>query len=366
MKVCSVIAHATAFLVLFTAAQTLAADVDSLTRCQQLLQSQPESAPAAPHPEYPVFDVTRVKPPHRSAYKSYQGTETWDSADPAVRENAKYYFDLLRSDPNLAKLSDKELQDSALKAMSWRLEINSQVGSLARMWDGPQVSPGAAFNLEKYRLYLKAAGIDPDARPPSFQSMLAKFGYQSLAHGTSVEGFFDVLKLNKLVNREAGKQAERYNDPSNGSYVYLEALPKSLESFYFKRSPGQKGEWDEMMPIYLEIDSSVLDQLRWSHLNVYWNHGKNDPGFSIQPSNLVAGFFNQLKEVPVTDASHPAYGFDGSKTTSQISARNEFLFNDDVPLSFVRGIYVNPALKDKVISQLKSLGVDQALLDKIH
>lgn len=379
MKVCPFNkAAVTALVLLIAASQSFAVEGDPQAKClpqvlSALLEGKPLENPtsavgvsAASHPEYPKFDFTRVSPPSRTAYESYQRTETWDSANPIVRENAEYYFKLLRSDPNLAKLSDKELQDSALKVLSWRLKISSDPMSVANMYDPPEPSPGAAFNLEKYRLYLKAAGIDPDTRPPSFQAMLAGFGYQSLAHGTSIEGFFDILKHGKLVSREVGKQEDRFSIPSNGKYVYLEALPKSQEAFYFKRSPDQKGKWNEMMPIYLEIDSSALDQLRWSHLNVYWQYGKHDPGFSIQPSNLVAGFFNQLKEVPVSKDNQPPYGFGGAITTSRISARNEFLFTDSVPLSYIKGIYVNPVFKDQVISQLKSLGVDQAILDKIH
>lgn len=295
--------------------------------------------------KYPIFELTFVKPPNTSDYLSYRSwkptDDAWETADPILRDNLQYYFNLLRSDPNLAKLSDRELQDSALKVMRWKLEVNSQVGSggLARMWDGPSYSAEAGFDMEKYRLYLKAEGIDPDARPPSFQAMLAKFGYKSLAHGTSENGFFDILKHGKLASREDGGQAKQFTDDYDGSYVYLEALPE-----------GEYRIDRQETPIYLVIDPSVLDQLHWHHFNVYWKHGRYDPGFSVLPCNLLAGFFNIIKKI-------------GS--VKQNWAQNEFLFTDEVPLSYVKRIYIKPASKAKIISQLKSLGGYQSILDKI-
>lgn len=286
-----------------------------------------------------------------------------------------------KKDVELRHLSQYQLTKAALRVLKWRIRFSAVTG-----FDEPSVDFRPAFEMERYRLHLKVKGIDPDAKPPSFKSLLKQFGYTSLAHGTSFQGLIKILRSGQLKPRQEGGQNAVY-DRGSQQFVYLEALPKFLEKFYYKnigyeewargqrqlgRIPDEQfdimnkepeyaenmalAEWQSRTPIYFEIDTSVLDQLRWSHFNFHWRFGEKKEPHYIEPSNLLAGFFNMVKE--------------NQKNSDDLlltNSRNEFLFLESIDIrKYVKAIYIEPALREKAIAKLKELGIPEDLLKLIR
>lgn len=326
-------------------------------KCFQLFSSKQKTL------TYPQFKKGDYDNPEFFAYEYFQkinsNNPSKEQRYKVVTTAAKYNFQLLRADPNLKSLSDLELKKASLRALSWYAYVSHWVGMSA-----PSIDPYTGFALEKYRLYLKATGVDPNLKPASFENMLKQFGYNTLAHGTSITGLLDIIANGKLVSQHSGGLKAQYI--GSPDYIYLEALPKVLETYFFNRYPVKDINWwseNHKMPVYIEFKTSVLDDLAWDHFNIYWMFGKKSNKYSINPSNLLAAFFNMVKEVPATDPRQTDAGY---KTISEINARNEFLFTEAIDFTkYVKAIHVDPSFKESIIAQLKATKVDQKILDLI-
>ena len=182
-----------------------------------------------------------------------------------------------------------------------------------------------------------------------------------MAHGTNFDSLISAINGGAVLPAVQGGQDQLYGN-ANSDYVYLEALPKAFETYYFNTDSVRDGDWWEKnsrMPVYLEIDTSVLDEVSWSHLNVYWMFGEFKKHHSIRPSHLIAGFFNMIQEAPASKAQQK----NGYNTVSRINARNEILMSAPVPfIKYVKAIHVDPKQKEDLLQKMREAGVGEEIV----
>ncbi len=260
--------------------------------------------------------------------------ETELKRDDAMRKAYEFLVQEFRKDPQLNSFSDRDILRAAFRVLRWRIEISGHAGMYSPGFDSM-----VAFQIEKYRLYLKKSGVDPDLQSASFTEMFNQFGIQSLYHGTTVKALVEILTKGKLTSQKNGGQTAQYSQ-GNPGYVYLEALSSEMS--------GQAP-----LPIYIELKSSVLDEYKWSHFNFYWKYGEKDKRHSLNPSNMIAAFLNLIKSV-------------NQKSGTVYLARNEFLFTEDIELqSNVKAIYVIKEKKAELVAELKAAGVSPDFISLI-
>ena len=223
-----------------------------------------------------------------------------------------------RKDKQLAQFEDAELAAAAERVLGWKLQIDSEAG----LYEAPYNSR-AAFEFERFRLYLLKAGINPDAKPHSFSDMLRQYNIKNLVHGTSLEGLLAILQTGKLETPKAnGHEVAYYN--ANRSFIYAQ-----IGSQYMPKN--------SRYPITIELETTILDDIPWSHFNIYWKFGVKNPSHSIDPTNMIAAFLNLVRET----SSDPDRLF---------IAVNEFLFTQQIPVhKYVKRIHVPLSMRDEVV-----------------
>jgi hypothetical protein len=261
-----------------------------------------------------------------------------------------------KADPVLQSFSDLELTKAAVRAVTrWKLIFRE----IAMDEPSPDIIGG--YEFERYRLYLRSAGVDPDARPPSFARLLERFDRRRLAHGTTVEGLIASIKDGSLKPR-GQSNAEAVYSGGSPDYLYLESLPRQIEGPVFLK-PDIKS-WPKKHPVFLDISPEVLDEVTWSHFNVYWKYGEKNPEFSVAPSNMLAAFFNFTRDIPTP----PGYRYGaGLENVSQYYARSEFNFTGPIDIRrYVRGIHVNPEKRQELLDAMKAAGINQEIIDLVR
>ncbi len=306
-----------------------------------------------PHTVF-VYDESRPSLFGNLATEALHGEKnTWTMQHYTKEERKKLLGDAainvvaeFRKDPNLHQFSDFELYKAALRVIQKRFVISPSIG----LGGGSRTDVHAALEFERYRFYLIKKGIDPKARPKSFSALAKQFGYSSLGHSTNLAGLKSVLMDGAISPRSENGANAAYG--GSNEYIYVEALPKPLEDAFF-RSGGAR--WSERVAAYVELDAKVLDEVVWSHMNIYWMYGEKNPAYSVEPSNMLAGFFNLVENYQRTE--RPGGSF------TQWGARNEFLFTGPIDIKrFVLAIHVPSGIREGLRRELKDQGVDPRLI----
>lgn len=254
-----------------------------------------------------------------------------------------------KNDPEFVGVSDQMIKNVVEKTLTWVITNENK-----------NTSDRAALEIGRNYLLLQKLGLTE--KPGKWESTFREAGFNYVTHGTSINHLVQILQQMALSPRPTDKHSNKGGD---AKYVYVElpnariqrlrpTISANATDGYYKYSMK-----DLLGPdgAYILISPSVVDNTKWSHVNAFWEYGAYDKKFSFKTPIEITSLLSFLRE---------NYTRDEVRYFRELFLP-EWLFTEAIDLrkNDFR-VLVHPTVKDSLKAQLKELGIEQWVIDRIE